>query len=143
MVGVGHQDAIVEYIVDAIIIIIGITGIASAVAIGVPLVDIGHREAIVTAIGVDAFALGPPPMDCLDGGDREGARFNVALALVTMYVGCTLTNWGTWEAKAGGSRAPLAGFVSMWLNMAAQWCLFLLYEWSLVAALFFPDRDFA
>lgn len=88
-------------------------------------------------------ALGPPPMDCLDGGDREGARFNLALVLVTMYVGCTLTNWGTWDAAAGGTRAPLAGSISMWLNVAAQWCLFLLYEWSLVAGLVFPDRDFA
>ena len=86
--------------------------------------------------------LGPAPMDCLDGGDRDGAKFNLALALVSMYAACTLTNWGTWEAANGGTVAPLAGFVSMWLNIAAQWCLFLLYEWTLVAGLLFPDRDF-
>ena len=87
--------------------------------------------------------LGPAPMDCLDGGDRDGARFNLALALVSMYAACTLTNWGTWEAANGGKVAPLAGLVSMWLNIAAQWCLFLLYEWTLVAGLLFPDRDFS
>ncbi|KAK7242837.1 serine protease inhibitor [Aureococcus anophagefferens] len=64
--------------------------------------------------------LGPAPMDCLDGGDRDGARFNLALALVSMYAACTLTNWGTWEAANGGKVAPLAGLVSMWLNIAAQ-----------------------
>ena len=87
--------------------------------------------------------LGPAPMDCLDGGDRDGARFNLVLALVSMYAACTLTNWGTWEAANGGKVAPLAGLVSMWLNIAAQWCLFLLYEWTLVAGLLFPDRDFS
>ena len=36
---------------------------------------------------------------------------------------------------------PLAGRASMWMQIVAQWAMFLLYEWTLVAPLIFPDRD--
>jgi len=57
----------------------------------VPTKDQPDEEAASEKSGPAA----PPPMDCLDGGDRAGARFNLAVALVAMYVACTMTNWGT------------------------------------------------
>ncbi|KAJ1445610.1 serine incorporator/TMS membrane protein [Pelagophyceae sp. CCMP2097] len=84
-----------------------------------------------------------PPIECLDGGDREGVRFNVAFALAAMYLGCVLTDWGTWSFEGGDVRAPLAGAASMWLNIAAQWVLLLLYTWSMVAPMIFSDREFS
>ena len=43
----------------------------------------------------------------------------------------------------GDAAAPMAGLITMWLNIAAQWALFLLYEWTLVAPLLYPGRDFS
>jgi len=88
-------------------------------------------------------AVPPPPIECLDGGDAESIRLNVVLALVACYVACSLTNWGTWDTAGGaGLEAPLAGRVSSWLNIAAQWVMMCLYFWTLVAPLIFPDREF-
>ena len=61
---------------------------------------------------------------------------------MSTYAACTLTNWGTYEHD-GDAAAPMAGLITMWLNIAAQWALFLLYEWTLVAPLLFPGRDFS
>lgn len=84
----------------------------------------------------------PPPIDCLDGGDRAGATFNLIMSLASCYVACTIANWG---AGTGGydedAAKPLAGRASMWMQIAAQWSMFFLYEWTLVAPLVFPDRD--
>ena len=70
-------------------------------------------------------------------GERNRPRWHAR-----RYAACTLTNWGTYEHD-GDAAAPMAGLVTMWLNIGAQWALFLLYEWTLVAPLLFPGRDFA
>ncbi|KAJ8603488.1 hypothetical protein CTAYLR_005144 [Chrysophaeum taylorii] len=85
----------------------------------------------------------PAPIECLDGGDIENTRFNLALALVAMYVACSLTNWGTWPEAEANASEPLAGKVNSWLNIAAQWVMFLIYFWTLLAPMLFPDRDFS
>lgn len=85
----------------------------------------------------------PPPLECLDGGDSENVRFNVVLALVAMYIACQLTSWGTLRVDGGSLASPLAGAVSSWMNIAAQWVIYLIYFWTLVAPFLFPDRDFS
>ena len=83
----------------------------------------------------------PAPIDCLDGGDRAGATFNLIMALAACYVACTVANWGASTHQAEGVDKPLAGTASMWMQVASQWVMFLTYEWTLVAPLVFPDRD--
>eukprot|EP00633_Aureoumbra_lagunensis_P001539 CAMPEP_0197287306 /NCGR_PEP_ID=MMETSP0890-20130614/3549_1 /TAXON_ID=44058 ORGANISM="Aureoumbra lagunensis, Strain CCMP1510" /NCGR_SAMPLE_ID=MMETSP0890 /ASSEMBLY_ACC=CAM_ASM_000533 /LENGTH=207 /DNA_ID=CAMNT_0042756811 /DNA_START=832 /DNA_END=1455 /DNA_ORIENTATION=- len=90
-----------------------------------------------------ATAIPEAPLECLDGGDSENVRFNLVLSLVSCYIGCVLTNWGTWQNSVSDISNPLAGRVSSWLNIGAQWVMFLLYLWTLLAPLLFPDRDFA
>ena len=83
----------------------------------------------------------PAPIDCLDGGDRAGATFNLIMALAACYVACTIANWGASTNQGDTMSKPLAGRASMWMQIVAQWAMFLLYEWTLVAPLIFPDRD--
>ena len=83
----------------------------------------------------------PAPIDCLDGGDRAGATFNLIMALAACYVACTVANWGASTHQNEGVDKPLAGTASMWMQVASQWVMFLTYEWTLVAPLIFPDRD--
>ena len=58
-----------------------------------------------------------------------------------------LTNWGELDFKADDgtetTASPEAGDAAMWLNIVAQWVMFALYIWTLVAPTLFPDRDFS
>ena len=45
------------------------------------------------------------------------------------------------KAKDLTRTRRLAGTASMWMQVASQWVMFLTYEWTLVAPLLFPDRD--
>ena len=49
--------------------------------------------------------------------------------------------WGASTHQTEGVDKPLAGTASMWMQVASQWVMFLTYEWTLVAPLIFPDRD--
>ena len=55
----------------------------------------------------------PAPIDCLDGGDRAGATFNLIMALAACYVACTIANWGPSPHQNEGVDKPLAGTASM------------------------------
>ena len=65
----------------------------------------------------------------------------IVLALAACYVACTIANWGASTHTLDDMSKPLAGRASMWMQIVAQWAMFLLYEWTLVAPLIFPDRD--
>ena len=85
----------------------------------------------------------PPPADA-----RGAALFCCTMALISTYFGMVLTNWGSIEGeRVGGddddATSPEAGRVAMWLNISAQWIMFALYIWTLVAPVVFPDRDFS
>ena len=80
----------------------------------------------------------------LETGHQDGAC--ATMALIAMYFGMVLTNWGTTEWTGGDdddASSPEAGRVAMWLNISAQWVMFGLYIWTLVAPIVCPDRDFA
>ena len=73
-----------------------------------------------------------------------------------------LTSWGSIQ-RNGTIANPQAGHVGMWMIIASQWLILVLYLWTLVApkckffrylslilyifflipAVVFPDRDFA
>jgi len=59
--------------------------------------------------------------------------FHLVLALSMSYMAMLLTDWG---AGSSGSNT------SMWVKITTSWITMLLYGWSLVAPLVFPDRDF-
>ena len=62
-----------------------------------------------------------------------------------MYWCMVLTNWGTSEFTGDDDDAssPEAGHIAMWLNITAQWVMFALYVWTLIAPVVCPDRDFS
>ncbi len=92
-----------------------------------------------------------------EGGGRQGAResraldeftpvtynysfFHLIFALASMYIGMLMTGWGT-----GAEEKDLmdVGWASVCVKIGAQWLTGVLYVWTLVAPMLFPDRDFA
>jgi hypothetical protein len=69
-------------------------------------------------------------------------RLNVILIVVSFWTSMILTRWG--DISTDGSVANLSvGNVAMWMLMASQWIVLLLYLWTLVAQRLFPGRDFS
>mmetsp|Transcript_17022 Transcript_17022/g.25179 ORF Transcript_17022/g.25179 Transcript_17022/m.25179 type:complete len:462 (-) Transcript_17022:70-1455(-) len=68
-------------------------------------------------------------------------KLNLILAMISCWIAMALTGWGSIEA--GGSLSnPDVSRVSMWMIIASQWIMFLLYAWSLSAPRLFHDREF-
>jgi hypothetical protein len=73
-------------------------------------------------------------------------QINVILLLVSCWYAMTLTDWGRipgTDTVLPSASNPNVGRVSMWIIIASQWIMFLLYVWSLLAPKIFPDRDFS
>jgi hypothetical protein len=103
----------------------------------------------------DEEAGAPPAGD----GDRPGTfsnswRLNGVLATVCCWTAVVLTEWGavsTSNRGAGNANTtesglvanPGAGLVAMWMVIASQWIVMLLYLWTLAAPRLFPGRDFS
>jgi hypothetical protein len=71
--------------------------------------------------------VGPPPAI----REREFFKFHIILAMAMLYMAMLLTDWG-----AGSSGSAVA----MWVKIVTSWVTILLYGWSLVAPLVFPER---
>lgn len=84
----------------------------------------------------------PRPSDQLVIHRGLAWKFNVVLVLITMYWCMTLTNWGDSGGDSSGS-SPMAGKISLWMNITASWISIALYTWTMVAPWIFPDRDFS
>jgi hypothetical protein len=74
-------------------------------------------------------------------------RLNAVLATISCWTAVTLTEWGAVNGSRSsseyGAANPGAGNVSMWLVIASQWIVLLLYLWTLLAPRLFPGRDFS
>jgi hypothetical protein len=69
-------------------------------------------------------------------------KLNLVLAVISCFYVMALTGWGCIES--GGTPANLdVSNVSMWMIIASQWLVLVLYLWTLVAPRLFPDRDFS
>lgn len=77
-----------------------------------------------------------------DGGGSTAWKFNAVMALLSCFWCCVLTDWGLLAGLAFSMRQT-AGTTIMWLNISASWSASLIYSWTLVAPLVFPDRDFS
>ncbi|XP_064596939.1 serine incorporator 3-like [Liolophura sinensis] len=66
--------------------------------------------------------------------------FHFMLALGSLYIMMTLTNWykPTSDFKTLNSNYP-----SMWVKIASSWVCILLYVWTLVAPIILRNREFA
>lgn len=67
--------------------------------------------------------------------------FHMIMTLAAMYMGMLLTGWSTNLEDDSGSINVLSK-QSMWVNIVTQWICFMLFNWTLIAPLLFPDRDF-
>ena len=67
--------------------------------------------------------------------------FHITFALASMYVAMLMTGWST--AKDVQANTVDVGWASVWVKICSQWFAGLLYMWTLVAPLVFPDRDFS
>lgn len=74
----------------------------------------------------------------------EGAvwTFHLTMCLAGMYLAMLLTNWGSAEGSGEPSSNPEASKTSMWVRIASQFAINLLYGWILVAGFCFPNREF-
>ena len=78
----------------------------------------------------------------------EGRKFsnswklNLILTTVCCWYAMSLTSWGSIE-DGGNSANPSAGRISMWMIIASQWLMYLMYLWTLSASRLLPDRDFS
>lgn len=65
--------------------------------------------------------------------------FHSVFALACVYLTMIVTHWGDQSQAAWTTER---GIVAKWINLAACWLTYLLYIWTLIAPLIFPDRDF-
>lgn len=72
---------------------------------------------------------------------RSNLFFHGSMFLACCYFCMLLSNWG--NANASDSSSYDLGEDSMWVKIASQWVTLLLYGWTVVAPILFPDRDFS
>jgi hypothetical protein len=73
-------------------------------------------------------------------------KLNVVMALISCWVAMLLTGWGTLETVDDETTKlanPTVGRFNMAMIGVSQWCAILLYIWTLLAPIVFPDRDFS
>jgi len=69
-------------------------------------------------------------------------KLNIILSVITCWYAMSLTSWGS-IANGGTLANPSMGRTSMWMVIASQWLMMLLYFWTLIAPRLFPDREFS
>lgn len=69
-------------------------------------------------------------------------RLNIAMCAVACWTAMILTHWGAVQSR-GSLANPSASNVAMWIVIASQWLVMLLYFWILIAPRLFPNRDFS
>ncbi|XP_052181753.1 uncharacterized protein LOC127794576 [Diospyros lotus] len=66
--------------------------------------------------------------------------FHIIFSLASMYSAMLLTGWSTSIGESG--KLIDVGWPSVWVRIVTGWATAGLFIWSLVAPLFFPDREF-
>ena len=73
-----------------------------------------------------------------DGVAYSYSAFHVMMFLATNYAMMSITNWFSMDKNA----LLTANYGSFWVKATNSWLCVLLYIWTLIAPLLFPDRDF-
>ncbi|XP_052208300.1 uncharacterized protein LOC127812054 isoform X2 [Diospyros lotus] len=65
--------------------------------------------------------------------------FHLIFALASMYSGMLLSGW---TSSSESSDLIDVGWTSVWVRICSEWVTAALYVWTLLAPIFFPDREF-
>jgi len=122
---------------------------ATGVNLDVPFLDPG--DAPTSGHVMDSAAYDDNDDTTTFAANRPGSevwKLNVVMALISCWVAMTLTGWGTLTAVEDDNANyhmanPTVGRFNMAMIGISQWCAILLYIWTLVAPMVFPDRDFS
>ncbi|KAM9807003.1 serine incorporator 2 [Syngnathus typhle] len=74
-----------------------------------------------------------------DGVTYNYSAFHFHLALASLYIMMTLTNWYLPDTTTQAMRSSMP---AVWVKVCSSWLGLSLYLWTLVAPLIFTDRDF-
>lgn len=66
--------------------------------------------------------------------------FHVTFALASLYIMMMLTNW--YSPEGSNFKTLTSSMATVWVKMASSWACYVLFGWTLVAPMLFPDRDF-
>eukprot|EP00128_Syssomonas_multiformis_P011508 Colp12_sorted_trinity150504_noHs@1963 len=69
--------------------------------------------------------------------------FHLLFVLAAMYVAMLLTGWNEIDGTATTGYVIDQGFTSVWVKIVSSWVAALLYIWTLIAPIMFPDREFS
>ena len=128
----------------------------------VPFLDPGDAPTSGLVMGSNRPNTDDDDDDDMEFNSRSGGygshiwKLNVVMVLICCFVAMTLTGWGTFEhfdsATNNGDDSgaanfhaanPTVGRFNMAMIGISQWCVILLYLWTLTAPILFPDRDFS
>lgn len=80
------------------------------------------------------------------GGRKAYVIFHLVMATGSVYMAMLLTDWGSGASITSTATTPTANYglgeASMWVKIVSQWFTFLLYLWTVLAPVWFPDREF-
>lgn len=66
--------------------------------------------------------------------------FHLIFALASMYSAMLLTGWSS--STSGSTELIDVGWTSVWVRICTEWATAVLFIWTLVAPIIFPDREF-
>jgi len=111
---------------------------------------IGVIIVIVTLVYACGSAANAAPTLCTYGvaekendPDNKNYFFHFVMAMGAMYMAMVLTNWGKSSSDPTSNTNTGISTESMWIKISSQWLAYLIYLWSLLAPVLFPNRDFS
>jgi len=66
--------------------------------------------------------------------------FHFIFALASLYVMMTLTSW---YSPSNDLKALNSNMASVWVKIVSSWLAVIIYGWTMLAPVIFPDRDFS
>ncbi|GAB5367000.1 hypothetical protein AAMO2058_001192300 [Amorphochlora amoebiformis] len=73
---------------------------------------------------------------------QDALIFHILMTFASMYACMLLTSWST-NNYGSGHKERYRSNESFWVKVASQWVVMILYIWTLIAPILFPDRDFS
>lgn len=75
-----------------------------------------------------------------DGVAYSYSFFHIVFGIASMYVAMLLTNWDSVQKK---DTVMIIGqsWTAVWVKIITSWLTYVLYSWTLIAPVVFPDRD--
>jgi len=69
------------------------------------------------------------------------STFHLIFALGALYIAMLMSDWYTVDKEAGNYLTVDTGMAAVWVKMVSAWISILLYVWTLLAPICFPDRE--